>query len=531
MFGESFRAISLAPLAVAVVVLFLFVHAAQLDREHEYYLHLSSVFFVDTSKPVAVTLMQKLHAVFIEMHHPQTTMTEILKGQDPSIILVNISTSLLDPTAALAGGGELAVADGPAGLVAGRDKVGAAGRKDIVEELGVKQEASTLQEIEDLEQVGEQASKTQNGASDGVSAPFGVGVTAAALPSSLPLERLATRALEWQSWSRGWLFWNLFQKYQPLLAIRFPSLRLGSAIRAVYTGLTITGMCFVNALLFEYSGPGMPKDPRCEDAGDLSFWLFIINALVSILAKVGVLTVIIALVSKEVCYEYDDEQRQKKVLQWIRKERLGIFFGALYVIATSWYVAIFIFMTPSYTTWSFLQATVAAVLVIELLKPLLQALILTSILKSKYSVSFVAHFPQLSDFSHLHVMDDAEFTHAHWAELSRVLNSSLEEEEEKSATKSGENINLNSTSQSTSGEDPLPLAPESGPDRLATDGGADILSAHDNHEVSAPMICTPTAVISGLPLQDDAVDLIWYGGSAPLPGALPLVTPVAPLLV
>ena len=66
------------------------------------------------------------------------------------------------------------------------------------------------------------------------------------------------------------------------------------------------------------------------------------------------------------------------------------------------------------------QATVAAVLVIELLKPLLQALILTSILKSKYGVSFVAHFPQLSDFSHLHVMDDAEFTHAHWAELSRA---------------------------------------------------------------------------------------------------------------
>ena len=36
---------------------------------------------------------------------------------------INVSTSLLDPTAALAGGGELAVADGPAGLVAGRDKV------------------------------------------------------------------------------------------------------------------------------------------------------------------------------------------------------------------------------------------------------------------------------------------------------------------------------------------------------------------------------------------------------------------------
>ena len=25
------------------------------------------------------------------------------------------------------------------------------------------------------------------------------------------------------------------------------------------------------------------------------------------------------------------------------------------------------------------------------------------------------------DFSHLHVLEDAEFTHAHWAELDRVL--------------------------------------------------------------------------------------------------------------
>ena len=68
------------------------------------------------------------------------------------------------------------------------------------------------------------------------------------------------------------------------------------------------------------------------------------------------LTVIIAIVSKEVCYDYEDEQRRKKVLQWMRKEKLGIFFGVLYVIVTSWYVAIFIFMTPSYATWSYLQA-------------------------------------------------------------------------------------------------------------------------------------------------------------------------------
>ena len=64
--------------------------------------------------------------------------------------------------------------------------------------------------------------------------------------------------------------------------------------------------------------------------------------------------------------------------------------------------------------------------VIEILKPLLQATVLTFVLQSKYGTSFAAHFPQLSDFSHRHVLDDAEFTHAHWAELTRVLTSPAE---------------------------------------------------------------------------------------------------------
>ena len=53
----------------------------------------------------------KLASVFVEMHHPRTKMTEILKGADPSIILVNSMTSLVD-SSALAGGDGLAAADG-----------------------------------------------------------------------------------------------------------------------------------------------------------------------------------------------------------------------------------------------------------------------------------------------------------------------------------------------------------------------------------------------------------------------------------
>ena len=78
------------------------------------------------------------------MHHPKTKMAEILKGQDPAIILVNAATS-----ASGLGGAGLAVAAGPVGLVAGRDKAGSAGRKDIVEDLGVKEEGTKVRELEE----------------------------------------------------------------------------------------------------------------------------------------------------------------------------------------------------------------------------------------------------------------------------------------------------------------------------------------------------------------------------------------------
>merc|ERR1719271_1897443 len=154
-------------------------------------------------------------------------------------------TSLVD-SSALAGGDGLAAADGPVGLVAGRDKVGAAGRQNIVDELGVKEEATRVRELKE-------SAKTEH-VEQG---------TEGALHSSLALTKLATRALEWDRWSRGELLWHLFEKYQPIFAMRFPSLRLGAAVRAVFTGVSICGMCFINALLFEYSpvGPGIPRDP------------------------------------------------------------------------------------------------------------------------------------------------------------------------------------------------------------------------------------------------------------------------------
>ena len=37
-----------------------------------------------------------------------------------------------------------------------------------------------------------------------------------------------------------------------------------------------------------------------------------------------------------------------------------------------------------------------------------------------------SYFPQLYDFSHLHVLEGAEFTHAHWAEFTRVLDTEVE---------------------------------------------------------------------------------------------------------
>ena len=59
-------------------------------------------------------------------------MTEILQGMDPAIVLVNTATSILDPAGAAGMEADLAAADGPGGLVAGRDKAGAAGRSAML---------------------------------------------------------------------------------------------------------------------------------------------------------------------------------------------------------------------------------------------------------------------------------------------------------------------------------------------------------------------------------------------------------------
>ena len=52
------------------------------------------------------------------------------------------------------------------------------------------------------------------------------------------LATLAGRALEWQTWTRREMFARLFEKYQPVLATRFPSLQFGSAVRAVLAAVT-----------------------------------------------------------------------------------------------------------------------------------------------------------------------------------------------------------------------------------------------------------------------------------------------------
>ena len=48
----------------------------------------------------------------------------------------------------------------------------------------------------------------------------------AVLPHPQPLEELSVRALEWQHWSAPKLFHMSLLKYQPVLAVRYPSLQL-----------------------------------------------------------------------------------------------------------------------------------------------------------------------------------------------------------------------------------------------------------------------------------------------------------------
>ena len=129
----------------------------------------------------------------------------------------------------------------------------------------------------------------------------------------MALKKLAERAVEWQSWSGGKLFWHLFEKYQPILAVRFPSLRLGSAVRAVYLGVMVSGLCFVNALLFEYSpAGGVPKDERCEDAGHLSLEFAVVNGAVTTLCKMGVVMLVTELAKKELHYQCTEDERRAR---------------------------------------------------------------------------------------------------------------------------------------------------------------------------------------------------------------------------
>ena len=151
--------------------------------------------------------------------------------------------------------------------------------------------------------------------------------------------------------------------------------------------------------------------------------MVLVNAVVTAFCMSGFLAAVNKLVKKDVCYQYTAKQRSATIRKWEMKEHFVSFSGFLYVIGTSSYVAVFLFMLPSYASSRYVQATLTSLSIVELLKPFLEAGIITLVLKSKYSVSFAAHFPQLCDFSYLHVLTDAEFTHAHWAELSRVLNS------------------------------------------------------------------------------------------------------------
>jgi hypothetical protein len=194
---------------------------------------------------------------------------------------------------------------------------------------------------------------------------------------------------------------------------------------------------------------------------------------VAVGCKAGILALVNFLVSKEVCYEYPDRKRLATVRGWEIREKIAIVIGALYLLGTSLYVAVFLFMVPEYAANTYLQATLMSVAVIEILKPFLQSVLLTLVLKSKYGNSFAAHFPQLSDFSHRYVLEDAEFTHAHWAELTRVLNSSTDTKEKVGSSSGDEDIGMvrpteglarDEGLQSGSGPDADP------PDSIAKDG-------------------------------------------------------------
>ena len=86
----------------------------------------------------------------------------------------------------------------------------------------------------------------------------------------------------------------------------------------------------------------------------------LVNSAVSVLCMSGFLFVINKVVHKDMCYQFTEAQQLAQVQRWKMKERLAILLGILYVIGTSCYVSVFLFMLPRYAASGYLQATLAA---------------------------------------------------------------------------------------------------------------------------------------------------------------------------
>ena len=97
---DDVRMLSLAPVIWTAMYLIFLLYACRLDVKHQYHSHIDEIFFVDTPEPSKLSTKEKLNEVFFQLKHPKTKFAEILKGTDPSMILVNSFTSAIDPTSA-----------------------------------------------------------------------------------------------------------------------------------------------------------------------------------------------------------------------------------------------------------------------------------------------------------------------------------------------------------------------------------------------------------------------------------------------
>jgi hypothetical protein len=385
---DRVRALSLAPVIWTAMALIFFLYACRLDEKHQYHSHVDAIFFVDTPEPPTVSATQKLNEVFFELKHPKTKFAEILKGTDPSMIMVNAVTAAIDPTSAFGPSEDLAV-QGPGGLVAGRHKFGAKGQDGAMEQL--LDTEKTRSSVSLLRESGGKLKRSNS------------------------LLALTSRVNEWQDWTAMELIWMLFNKYQPLLAAQYPSLQLDSKCRAAYSGISVNGMCFINALL--YQGLGIPRMPECSDAIELD----LIYAVIPLIVKSGVIAILDALLQKEICHEFTEKQRDATLFRWRCAENLVMLLSVTYLLATTAYVCFFLYVIPEYAVWGFLKASALAIFTIEVVKPALIAVFVGSALRSKYGPGLGAHFPHLCDFSYRYVFADADFTHTHWAELTRLM--------------------------------------------------------------------------------------------------------------